>query len=65
MTVFWSSFLFFHYFFPFYFLSIFSLFSALSLYFGILKIFEEKTNFKFFFGWDASGYTINMKVGEL
>ncbi len=41
------------------------LFSAPSLYFGILKIFEEKTNFKFFFGWDGSGYTMNMKVGQL
>jgi hypothetical protein len=30
-----------------------------------LEIFEEKTNFKFFFGWDGSGYTMNMKVDEL
>jgi hypothetical protein len=40
-------------------------FSARSLYFGILKIFEEKTNFKLFFGWDGSAYTMNMKVEEL
>jgi hypothetical protein len=46
------------------FLFILSLFSALSLYFGILKIVEEKTNFKFFFGWDGSGYNMNMKWGS-
>jgi hypothetical protein len=66
MRDFWSSFLslpFFNTFSFFLFLSLF--FSALSLYFGILKIFEEKTNFKFFFGWDGSGYTMNMKMGEL
>jgi hypothetical protein len=40
-------------------------FSAPSLYFRILKLFQEKTNFKFFFGWVGSGYTMNMKVGEL
>jgi hypothetical protein len=40
-------------------------FSAPSLYFGILKIFEEKINFKFLFGWDGSGYTKNMKIGEM
>jgi hypothetical protein len=28
-----------------------------------LKIFEEKTNFKKKFGWDGSGYTMNMKMG--
>ncbi len=59
MRDFWSSFL--SFFNTFYFLP----FLALSLYFGILKIFEEKTNFKFFFGWDGSGYTMNMKVGQL
>jgi hypothetical protein len=53
MRDFWSSFL------------SLSLFLAPSLYFGILKIFEEKPNFKLFFGWDGSGYTINMKTGEL
>jgi hypothetical protein len=30
-----------------------------------MEIFEEKMNFKFFFGWDGSGYTMNMKVEEL
>jgi hypothetical protein len=30
-----------------------------------MEIFEEKTNFKFFLGWDGSGYTMNMKVEEL
>jgi hypothetical protein len=44
---------------------LFIIFSAPSLYLEILKIFEEKTNFKFFFGRDGSGYTMNMKVGEL
>jgi hypothetical protein len=38
---------------------------APSLYFVILKIFEKKQNFKLFFGWDGSGYTMNMKMGEL
>jgi hypothetical protein len=58
MRDFWSSFL--SFFNTFYFLP----FLALSLYFVILKIFEEKTNFKFFFGWDGSGYTMNMKMGS-
>jgi hypothetical protein len=41
------------------------IFSAPSVYFGIFTIFEEKTNLKFFFVRDGSGYTMNMKVGEL
>jgi hypothetical protein len=40
-------------------------FLAPSLYFGILQIFEEKTNIKILFRWDGSGYTVNMKVGEV
>jgi hypothetical protein len=46
--------------------ALFSLFfSAPSLYFGILKIFEEKPNFKVFFGWGGRGYTMNTKIGEM
>jgi hypothetical protein len=55
----------FHSFFPILFLLLFSLsLSAPSLYFRILKIVEEKTNFNFFFGRDQSDYTMNMKMGS-
>jgi hypothetical protein len=46
----------------FYFLFVFS--SSVSLFWDFENIWGEN-KLQFFFGWDGSGYTMNMKVGQL